>query len=74
MAARRMFVGDVPLHRARIYTVDSALSVVPTQSASRTDRFARLNVVEALTTAFVQSTPMTCGLDATVVLPLLVEL
>lgn len=74
MAARGMLVRDIPLHAARLDAVDDALSVVPTQAASGADRFALLNVIEALASALVQSTPIARRLHAAVVIALLVEL
>ena len=47
MTARRVLVGDVPLHVLRVDAFHDALTVVPSQAATGANHFARLQVGEA---------------------------
>src|SRR3990172_8392851 len=74
MPAGRVLVGDVPLHVAGVDSLHDTLAVVPSQTASRANGLACLEVRKAVAGSLVKSAPVARGLDATVVLPLVEKL
>src|SRR3990172_6716053 len=74
MPAGRVLVGDVPLHVAGVDSLHDPLAGEPSQTASRANGLACLEVREAVAGSLVKSAPVARGLDATVVLPLVEKL
>lgn len=72
--AGRVLVGDVPLHFAGVDSLHDTLAVVPSQTASRANSLAGLEVRKAVAGSLVKSAPVARGLDAAVVLPLIEKL
>src|SRR3989304_4999401 len=71
VASCRVLMRDVPLYVVGIDSIDGALSVVPSQPASRAHGLPRFEVVVATARSLVKGAPVARGFDATVVLPLL---
>src|SRR3990172_841993 len=74
MPAGRVLVGDVPLHVAGVDSLHHTLAVVPSQTASRTNGLACLEVRKAVAGSLVKRAPVARGMDATVVFPLIEKL